>query len=327
MDCDFSYYGRDKLIKHLEEIHGQKAVAHIGTYTVMGVKSGLKDFGRVLGLPFEVSNSISKKIDEITEETPGIKFKDIDAYKTEAEEALSDNDQVTYNKLIARYNEFKKLEDKYPEVFRLARKFEGTPRNMGSHASGVLVMPCDVTDYFPTRTDKGIRIALFTGPQLESLGAIKLDILGLKTLDVLDKTIKSVDKNLKVNDLYNEIEKHLDDKELFEKVQQKETEGLFQMESPLFKSLVGDIMPTDINDICAILAIGRPGPLQAGMHTQYANRKNGFEDAIPQLRGTEEITENTYHTIIYQEQIMLIAKKLAKFNDAQSDSLCRKPLA
>lgn len=125
-----------------------------------------------------------------------------------------------------------------------------------SHASGVLVMPCPVTDYFPTRTVDGIRIALFTGPQLESLGAIKLDLLGLRNLDVLDKTLKSIDKNLKVNDLYSEIQNHLHDKELFHMVQEKETEGLFQMESNLFKSLVGDILPTDIKDLCAILALG-----------------------------------------------------------------------
>lgn len=326
VDCDFSYYGRDKLIKHLEEIHGQNAVAHIGTYTVLGVKSGLKDFARVLGVPFEESNLISKSIDEITDETPSIKFKDLDKLLDDANDVINTNENL-YNTLIAKYNKFKQLENKYSEVFRLARKFEGTPRNMGIHASGVLVMPCDVIEYFPTRTVDGIRVALFTGPQLESLGAIKLDLLGLKTLDVLDKTIKSVDKSAKVNDLYDEIASHLNDKKLFHEVQNKETEGLFQMESNLFKSLVGDIMPTDIKDICAILAIGRPGPLSAGMHTQYANRKNGFEIAIPQLRGTDEITDSTYHTIIYQEQIMLIAKKLAKFNDAQSDSLCRKPLA
>lgn len=329
VDMDFSYYGRDQLIEHLEEVHGHDAVCHIGTYTEMGVKSGLKDFGRVLNIDFGIMNNLTKKIDEITEETPGIKFKHLDGYKTDAEEALEEGDQQTYDKLIAKYEEFKKLENQYPELFRLARKFEGTPRNMGSHASGILAMPCAVNDYFPTRFDPktGTRIALFTGPQLESLGAIKLDILGLKTLDVLDKTLKSVDPNLKVNDLYKMIERHLNDKKVFKGIQNKETEGLFQVESNLFKSLVSDIVPTDENDICAILAIGRPGPLSAGMHTQYANRKNGHEIATPQLRGTDSITNNTYHTIIYQEQCMLIAKLVAGFDDSQADSILRKALA
>ena len=327
VDSDFSYYGRAKLIKHLEEIHGQEAVCHIGTYTEMGVKSGLKDFGRALRVDFGIMNNISKKIDEITEEAPSVKFKHLDGYRKDAEKALEDGDSIAYNKLMAKYNEFKELENQYPELFRLARKFEGTPRNMGVHASGILVMPCNVTDYFPTRTVDGIRIALFTGPQLESLGAIKLDILGLKTLDVLDKCIKSIDPKLTVNDLYKTIEENLDNPEMFKMAQDKETEGLFQMESPLFKMLCEDIIPTDVNDICAILSIGRPGPLSAGMHTQYAQRKNGFEESIPQLRGTDEITEETYNTIIYQEQCMLIAKKVAKLDDSQSDSILRKALA
>lgn len=257
VDMDYSYYGRDKLIKHLEEVHGQEAVSHIGTYTIMGIKNGLKDFARTLKIPFDVINNITKQIDKITEKVPGLKFKDLDKLKIDAETALNeDNDEKTYKKLIARYNDFKKIENANKELFRLARKFEGTPRNMGVHASGVLVMPCNVTDYFPTRTVNGTRVTLFTGPQLESLGAIKLDILGLKTLDVLEKTIKAEDETKTVNDLYDEIEKHLSDKNIFEMVQNKETEGLFQMESDLFKSLVSDIIPTDINDICAILAIG-----------------------------------------------------------------------
>lgn len=327
VDMDYSYYGRDKLIAHLEEVHGHEAVCHIGTYTEMGVKSGLKDFGRVLNIDFGIMNNLTKKIDEITEEAPGIKFKHLDGYLKDAEEALEEGDDKAHEKFMNKYNEFKKLEEQYPELFRLARKFEGTPRNMGSHASGILVMPCPVTDYFPTRTVDGIRVALFTGPQLESLGAIKLDILGLKTLDVLDKTLKSVDKNLTVNDLYKMIERDMTNKKMYEQIQNKETEGLFQVESNLFKGLVSDIVPTDENDICAILSIGRPGPLSAGMHTQYANRKNGHEIAVPQLKGTDSITENTYHTIIYQEQCMLIAKVVAGFDDSQADSILRKALA
>ncbi|MDY6152807.1 MAG: hypothetical protein SPI06_05280 [Terrisporobacter sp.] len=155
----------------------------------------------------------------------------------------------------------------------------------------------------------------------------KLDLLGLKTLDVLDKCLKSINKDYTVDDLYKKIETCLDNKKMFNMINEKETEGIFQMESPLFKSLVETIIPTDINDICAILACGRPGPLGAGMHTAYGNRKNGFEDSIPQLRNTEDITGDTYNTIIYQEQCMLISKKVAKFDDSQSDSLCRKPLA
>lgn len=327
VDMDYGYYGRDKLIQHLEEVHGHSAVCHIGTVTALGVKSGIKDFGRVLGIPYNEVDAINKQIDIITEKSPNWKFKDFDELLKEAEECRKEGDEAGATKAQSKYDEYKQLENYYPEVFRLARKFEGTPRNFGVHASGILAMPCAVTDYFPTRTVDGIRVALFTGPELESLGAIKLDILGLKTLDVLDNTMKSIKPEWNIQTLYDTITKYLTDDDMYRLVQNKEVEGLFQIESNLFKRLVQDIMPTDENDICALLAIGRPGPLSAGMHTQYANRKNGFETAVPQLRGTEEITINTYHTIIYQEQCMLIAKKVAGFNDSQADSLCRKPLA
>lgn len=117
-------------------------------------------------------NNLTKKIDEITEEAPGFKFKDFVKFRDQAYEALDEEDTNTYDKLIAKWNEYEELELAHPELFRLAKRFEGTPRNMGVHASGILVMPCNVTDYFPTRTVDGIRIAIYTGPQLESLGAI-----------------------------------------------------------------------------------------------------------------------------------------------------------
>lgn len=324
---DFGYYGRDKLINHLEEVHGKECVSYIGTWTVLGVKNGLKDFGRTLRMDFTELNNLCKKIDEITEKAPSIKFKDLDKYYKDAEIALEEGNTNLYDKLKAKNKDFIELEKKYSEIFRLARKFEGCKRNCGIHASGLLVSSCDINGYIPTRNVNGQRVALFTGPQVESLNFIKLDILGLKTLDVLDKTIKAVNPKLTVNDLYKTIENNLDNKEMFEMIQNKETEGLFQIESGLFKSMMTDIMPTHLNDIIAITSLARPGPLSAGLHTAYGNRKNGFEESIPQLRGTENITGDSYNNIIYQEQLMLISKQVAGFNEAQTDSLCRKPIA
>lgn len=317
IDSDFSYYGRDKVIRYLEEKYGAECVSHIGTYTEIGVKSGLKDFGRVLRIPYDEVNNLTKQIDEITNSAPSISFKDLD----EMENSNDAREQDGYRK-------FKELEDTYTELFRLVRKFEGIPRNMGSHASGILTTPVPVSQMVPTRKDKdGIRVTLFTGPQLEECKLVKLDILGLKTLDVLDKTLKAVDENLLVEDLYKTIEDYLDNEEMFSMIQNKETEGVFQIESNLFKGLMNDICPNNIDDIIALLSIGRPGPLSAGMHTAYGMRKNGFEEAVPQLPNTEEITQDTFHTILYQEQLMLIAKKVAGFNDSQSDSILRKAVA
>lgn len=245
IDLDFSYFGRDRLIEHLEDKYGADKVCHIGTYTTMGVKSGLKDVGRVLEIDFGVMNAITKEIDVITDEAPSIKFKHLDAL---AESSL-ERDQK-------KYKQFKDLENKYPELFRLARRFEGTPRNMGVHASGILITPSPIADLFPTRVDPktGVTVALYTGPQLESLKAIKVDILGLKTLDVLDMTAKAIDPNSNLEDYYDIVK--TDDKKMFDLIKSQATDGLFQIESPLFKSLCNSIQPDDINDIIAITSIG-----------------------------------------------------------------------
>ena len=328
VDSDFGYYGRPKLIKWLEETHGTANVCNIGTWTELGVKSGLKDFGRVLDIDFMALNNITKEIDIITDEVPGFKFKDFEKFVTKAEEAKEENDLTTYSKYMSKYAAYTKIKEENEELFRIAIKFEGTPRNMGCHASGVLVSPVPINDFLPTRCDKeGNRITLLTGPQVERMNFVKLDILGLKTLDVLDKTVKQINPDATVEDLYDMIPGYLDNKNMFAPLLEKETEGLFQIESNLFKSLCEEMMLSNFDDVCAALAIGRPGPLSANMHTAYANRKKGLEEATEQLRGTGHITKDTYNTIIYQEQCMLIGQHVAGFDDSQSDSIIRKALA
>lgn len=159
VDVDFCYYGRQSVIKHLEDKYGEECVSHIGTYTEMGVKSGLKDVGRVLKIDFATMNSISKKITELTDDAPSIKFSDLDE--------LEETDPV-------RYKIFKDMEDANKELFRLARRFEGTKRNFGVHASGILVTPEPVNNIFPTRFDPktGVKVTLYTGPQVESCNGV-----------------------------------------------------------------------------------------------------------------------------------------------------------
>lgn len=310
VDIDFEYFGRDSVIKHLEDLYGKDKVCHIGTYTEMGVKSGLKDIGRVLEIPFATMNEISKTITELTDNAPSIKFKDLDALETE--------DPI-------KYETFKALENKYHEVFRLARRLEGTKRNPGVHASGVLVTPMPINDLFPTRTVDGVKVTLYPGPLVEELNGVKYDILGLKTLTVIDKTLKSIDETLTWDDLYETVE--LDDEGIFSMLSNKETDAIFQLESDLFKGMIGDMQPSHLNDIIALTALGRPGPLQAGMHTQFNNRKNGLEEISYLLKNTEDILEANYGCIVYQEDVMLIAKKVAGFDDNQADSYLRKATA
>lgn len=312
VDVDFCYYGRDSVIKHLEDKYGEECVSHIGTYTEMGVKSGLKDVGRVLRLDFATMNTVSKAITELTDDAPSIKFKDLDKLEEEDE---------------AKYKAFKKIEGQYPELFRLARRFEGTKRNFGVHASGILVTPTPVNDVFPTRMDPktGVKVTLYTGPQVEECNGVKYDFLGLKTVSVIDRTLKAIDETLTWEDLYKAVE--LDDKGVFEMICDRKTDAMFQIESDLFKGIIKDMQPTHMNDIVVLTSLGRPGPLQAGMHTKYNNRKNGLEDVVMPVHSTEDIVGDTFGTIVYQEQVMAIAKKIAGFDDNQADSYLRKALA
>jgi DNA polymerase-3 subunit alpha len=317
IDTDFEYYHRDDVIHYLEDKYGKECVCHIGTYTEMGVKNGIKDVGRVLSLPFEDMNTLTSKVDEWAEcfSAPKLRFKDLDGL----EGSTRENE-------IKAYNEYKEAEARYPELFRLARTYEGTPRNPGVHASGILITPMPVNDMFPTRVDKeGTKITLYTGPQLEELKAIKFDLLGLRTLSVIQQTLQFIDKNLTFDDIYDSM--NIDDEGVFKNIQAKETEGVFQIESNLFKGMIEGIVPNTMNDIVAITSLGRPGPLSAGMDKSYAKRKHGEEEAKEPLPNTWDIVKDTYGTICYQEQIMMISKVVASFNDNQADTYLRKGFA
>ena len=191
VDIDFEYTNRDSVIHHLEDYYGKEYVSHIGTYTYMKVKSAIKDICRVLDISFTEANQISKIIDQLSDD-PDLTFKKLDSLKEENPEA---------------WKTFNELESKYKEIFRLARAFEGTPRNQGVHASGILVTPMPVSDLFPLRyDDEGTAITLYTGTQLEALGSAKLDILGLKTLSVIQKTLQAINPNISVQQFFESLD-------------------------------------------------------------------------------------------------------------------------
>ena len=242
VDSDFSYFGRDKVIEHIKDLYGESNVAHIGTYSQMGVKSGLKDIGRALKISFDKMNALSKIIDDFKDVVPPQpKFKHYDALKdgNETEKSL--------------YVKWQKLEADNKELFRLARAFEGLKRNFGVHASGILAMPCRVDDYFPTRTDAdGVTITLFTGTECEELGTAKLDILGLKTLSIIETTLKHLDKD--VQWLYDSFD--IEDKKLYKLLAQAKTDCVFQLESDMFKDMMKGMKPTAFDDIAAATALG-----------------------------------------------------------------------
>ena len=311
IDCDFDYYHRDDVITHLEDYYGKECVSHIGTYTVSGVKSGIKDVCRVLEIDFIESNNISKALDEIND-TPQPKFADYDN--------LQNNENPGD---LERWKKFHELEERYSEVFRLARKFEGLKRNFGVHASGILVMPMSVTDMAPTRIADGVSVCLYTGPELEEQNLLKNDLLGLKTVSVITKTLKSID--MTIDDLYSKVK--VDDPNIFKMLSEGRSDAVFQLESDLFKSALKLIQPTDINDIVAITASLRPGPLSLQSHIHYSRRKNKEEGIDYPLRNTEHIFKDTFGLALFQEQLMRVSIDCFGFNQNQSDSICRKILA
>ena len=242
IDTDYAWSGRDRVTHHLEDYYGADHVAHIGTYTIMGVKSGLKDIGRVLRIPFDTMNGITKQLDEILD-IPQPKFKDFDNLK----ESDNPND-------IEAWKKFDKLEQKNEEIFRLARRFEGLHRNFGVHASGILAMPIPVNEMVPTRIADGVRVALYTGPELEELQLLKIDELGLKTIDLIQWTLKHIDPSLTMEDLYKKID--LNDHNIYDMLIDKKTDAVFQLESDMFKGIISNIKPDNLNDISAITSLG-----------------------------------------------------------------------
>ena len=246
IDVDHDFENRGLMIKHFEDVYGKSHVAHIGTWTMLSVLSGIKDFCKVLDIPYAESDKLSKDLQKLLDK-PQAKFKDYDALQEDSPE---------------NYKKFKELENKYAAVFRLTRKFEGCCRQWGIHASGVLVSPAEVNDYFPTRVDKstGDVVTIFTGTELEELNGIKQDILGLKSLTIIKHTLQHIksktdsSRTMSFDELYKEPD--IKDKKVYKMIRDKNTDGVFQIESDMFKGLIDLIKPKDINDISALVALG-----------------------------------------------------------------------
>lgn len=316
VDIDFLNAGRYKVVQHLEEVYGKDCVCHIGTYSEEGVKSGLKDVGRALDVPFDTMNMLTKEIDLLKEYVPPQpKFKDYDKLKDSPVEDDRKHWEI-----------WNQIEQRNKELFRLARNFEGMKRNFGIHASAYLVMPEPITNYFPTRKDKsGVTVTLYPGSIIEEYNGVKCDLLGLKTIDQLKKTLELIDPNYTMEDLYKMVD--INDKNIYKMLAAGESDCVFQLESDMFKGLLTQIIPESLEDISAITALGRPGPLTAGFPKMYAEAKNDGIKAPEYLRGIENITGVTNGVYVYQEQLMQISKQVSGFDGSQADSIFRKSVA
>ena len=280
--------------------------SQVGTWTVVGVKNGLKDVARVLDLPFAESNELTKNFDD------GVTWKDID--KLDGEEK----------------NKINELENKYSEIFRIARKLDGVKRNCGIHAGGVLITDKAINEYFPTRTVNGRKVSIWDKNEVEEANGCKLDLLGLATISVINLCTQFIEKTsgIKIElDWLYENKDIRNDEAVLEMIQREQTESVFQFESNLFKSIIKDMKPDSFEDCIALTSIARPGPLGAGLDKVYSDRKHGIDENIEFALGSFPYMESTYNTTLYQEQPMLLAKDIAGFSDNQADSYLRKAMA
>jgi DNA polymerase-3 subunit alpha len=297
IDTDFDDEGRQKVIDYVVEKYGRNQVASIITYGTMAAKMAIKDVGRVLELPLQETNELAKLISD----KPGTKL--IDEYeKPEIKAILSENS------LRSR-------------VLKEALVLEGSVRNRGVHAAGIIIAPDDITNYIPVCTDPEtpLLITQFDGKVIEEAGMLKMDFLGLKTLTIIKDAIKIIKKNKGIDIDIDKIP--LDDAKTFELYQKGETVGTFQFESEGMQMYLRQLKPTNIEDLIAMNALYRPGPMD--FIPLFIDRKHGRQPVEYPHPLLEPILKNTYGIMVYQEQIMQTAQIIAGYTLGGADLLRR----
>ena len=306
IDSDVDKLNRQRCIDYMEHKYGAENMSQVGTWTLVGVKNGLKDVARVLELPFAEANELTKNLDD------GITWKDIDEMEGEEKKAID------------------LLEQKYAEIFRVARALNGVKRNSGIHAGGVLVTDLPINNYFPTRTVKGRKVSIWDKDEVEEANGCKLDLLGLATTSMINLCTQFIEQTtgikITLDELYNNKELR-NDSAVLEMISKEQTESVFQFESNLFKSIIKGMQPNSFEDCIALTSIARPGPLGAGLDKVYNDRKHGIDTNTEFILGKFPYMESTYNTTLYQEQPMLLAKDIAGFSDNQADTYLRKAMA
>ena len=305
-DIDFCMDGRDRVIDYVASRYGADRVSQIITYGTMGAKAVVRDVGRVMGHPYGFADRIARLIPP----TPGMTLEKAFEEEPELGQVYDSDEEVKI-------------------VIDMARQLEGLSRNAGTHAGGVVISPSALTDFAPLYQPDGETgtVTQFDMKDIESVGLVKFDFLGLRTLTVIDKALKIINASeaqsgqppIQLEDIPR------DDPATFKLLQASKTHAVFQLESRGMRDLIKRLQPDSFNDIVALVALFRPGPLQSGMVDTYIDRKHGGADVVidflhPDL---EPVLANTYGVILYQEQVMQTAQILAGYSLGQADLLRR----
>jgi len=303
-DIDFCMEGRDRVIDYVAEKYGRQSVSQIITFGTMAAKAVVRDVGRVLSHPYGFVDKIAKLIPfEI-----GITLK----------KAMEDEEE-----LRRRYQD----EEDVKELIDLALKLEGITRNAGKHAGGVVIAPSRLTDFTAIYCEQGSNqiVSQFDKDDVEAAGLVKFDFLGLRTLTIIDWAVRTINqqKNANGESLVDIALIPTDDKPTFDLLKACQTTAVFQLESRGMKELIGRLQPDCFEDIIALVALFRPGPLQSGMVDDFIDRKHGRAKVEYPHPDLEPILKPTYGVILYQEQVMQIAQVLANYTLGAADMLRR----
>ena len=297
IDIDFDEDGRDKILNWVVQKYGQDRVAHIITFGTMKAKLAIRDIARVQKLPLAKADQLAKMI--------------------------PDNPKITFEKAYAEVPELKKERDSGEEIVKQTLKYaetlEGSVRQVGLHACGIIIGKDDLLEHIPvcTSKDTDLYVTQYDGDHVESVGMLKMDFLGLKTLSIIKDAIANVKVSKGVEIDIESIP--LDDELTFELYSKGETTAIFQFESPGMKKNLRQLKPNRFEDLIAMNALYRPGPME--YIPSFIERKHGREEINYDLPEMKEYLEETYGITVYQEQVMLLSQKLAGFSKGQADSL------
>ena len=303
-DVDFCMEGRDRVIEYVAQKYGRDRVSQIITYGTMAAKAVVRDVGRVLGHPYGYVDKLAKLIP-------------FDLGMT-LDKALEDEEQ-----LRARYDQ----EEEVRTLIDLARSLEGLVRNAGKHAGGVVIAPSALTDFTPLYCEQGSNnpVTQFDKDDVEAIGLVKFDFLGLRTLTIIDRALKTInaERAARSEPPLDIVTIPMDDAAAFQLLKECATTAVFQLESRGMKDLIKRLQPDCFDDIIALVALFRPGPLQSGMVDDFIDRKHGRAKVHYPHADLEPILKPTYGVILYQEQVMQIAQVLAGYTLGQADLLRR----
>ncbi len=314
-DIDFDDEGRQRVIDYVVDKYGRNQVAQIVTFGTMAAKSSIRDVGRVLELPLPDTDRLAKMVPNI----PGTSLAKIFKPGKEAEDGAQSRDLENIRKL----REVERTETSEGEILRLAQQVEGTVRNTGIHAAGIIIAPGDIMQYIPvcTSSETELLVTQFEGGIVESAGMLKMDFLGLKTLSIVKDAIRIIAERQKTDQFINPDDIPLDDPDTYQLFQKGETIGIFQFESAGMQKYLRELIPTDIEDLIAMNALYRPGPM--GYIPMFVNRKHGREAVDYPHPWLEDILKPTHGIMVYQEQIMQAAQIMAGYSLGAADKLRR----